>query len=278
MRSFDLPGALSVTAGLVLVTFGIVSSERYGLTAATTLGSIAAGGALLGLFLVIEGRLAAAPLVPLAMFRSRALSAANVVLLCLGAVTFSMWFLLTVHLQRVLGLSALQAGLAFVPISLTIVASTRLGSRLSTRLGPGRVVAAGMAVLGVGMLLFARVDAGGSWAGDLLVPSLLCAAGIGCSFVPATIAVTSGVAGEDSGLASGLLNTSYQVGSSLGLALLATIARGHAEGFERAFVAGGCLSFAGSAVAMTVLVRRRGGPIIRSQHGALWRRRRLSRG
>ena len=126
-------------------------------------GTIAAGGALLGLFLVIEGRLATAPLVPLAMFVLRALSAANAALLCLGAVTFSMWVLLTVYLQRVLGLSALEAGLAFAPISLTIVASTRLGSRLSTWLGLGRVVAAGMAVLGVGMLLFARIDAGGSW-------------------------------------------------------------------------------------------------------------------
>ena len=251
-RSFDLPGALSVTAGLVLVTFGIVSSDRDGLTA---LVSLAAGGALLGAFLMIEGRLSTAPLIPPAVFRSRVLSGANVVMLCLGAVTFSMWFLLTLHLQEVLGWSALEAGLAFVPMSLTIVASTRLGSRLSTRLGPARVVAAGMALLGVGMLLLARLDADSSWARDLLGPSLLCAGGIGCSFVPATIAATSGVPGEDSGLATGLLNTSYQVGSSLGLALLATIAVGHLEGFRHAFIAGGCLGVAGSVVALTVLAR-----------------------
>jgi EmrB/QacA subfamily drug resistance transporter len=266
-RSFDLRGALSVTAGLVLLTFGIVNTERHGLTAAATLGPLAAGGALLGLFALIEGRLAAAPLVPLRIFRSRALSCANVVVLCLGAVTFSMWFLVTLYLQQVLGLSALQAGLAFVPMSLTIVASTRLGSRLATRVGPGPVMAAGMAVLATGMLLFSRIDADGSWARDLLAPSLLCAAGIGCSFVPSTIAATSAVAGQDSGLASGLLNTSYQVGSSLGLALLATIASGETatvpdaaaltEGFRHAFVAGGCLALAGSLVALLVLARGR---------------------
>lgn len=269
-RSFDLRGALSVTAGLVLVTYGIVGSERHGLAAAATLGPIVAGVSLLGLFLLVEGRLAAAPLVPLRIFRSRALSGANVVVLCLGAVTFSMWFLVTLYLQQVLGLSALQAGLAFVPMSLTIVASTRLASRLSTSLGPGRVMATGMALLGAGMLLFSRIDADGSWSRDLLLPSLLCATGIGCSFVPATIAVTSAVAGEDSGLASGLLNTSYQVGSSLGLALLVTIAAGHTaavesgvsqaaaltEGFRHAFVAGGWLSLVGSGVALSVLVRR----------------------
>ena len=122
-------------------------------------------------------------------------------------------------------------------------------------------MAAGMAVLAIGMLLFSRIDADGSWARDLLAPSLLCAAGIGCSFVPSTIAATSAVAGEDSGLASGLLNTSYQVGSSLGLALLATIASGETapdaaaltEGFRHAFVAGGCLALAGSLVALFVL-------------------------
>jgi EmrB/QacA subfamily drug resistance transporter len=234
--SFDLLGAGAAAGGLVLLTYGIVAADRF--------VPLAAGGALLALFLVIEGRLAAAPLVPLQVFRSRTLSGASVVVLCLGGVTFAMWFLLTLYVQRVLGLSALEAGAAFAPVSLTIVVSTRLGSRLSSRLGPGPVMAAGMAVLGTGMLLLARV--GGSW-GDVLVPSLLCAAGIGCSFVPATIAATSSVAGEDSGLASGLLNTAYQVGSSLGLALLAGLAAG---GFAPAFAAGACIAAVGSAVAL----------------------------
>jgi MFS family permease len=248
-RSFDVRGALSVTAGLVLVTFGVA--------APVSLRALLAGAALLGLFLWIEGRLAVAPLVPLGILRSRALSAANVVMLCLGAVTFSMWFLVTLALQEELGLSALQTGLAFAPVSLTIVVSTRLGSRLSTHLGPGRVAAAGMTLLGAGMLLFVRLEPDGTWAHDLLVPSLLCAAGIGCSFVPATIAATSGRPGEDSGLVSGLLNTSYQVGSSLGLAVLATVAG--AQGLRHAFVAGGCIALAGAAVALSVLTPRAGG-------------------
>jgi EmrB/QacA subfamily drug resistance transporter len=226
--SLDLAGAVVAAAGLVLLTSGM----------------FAAGAALLVLFLIIEGRLAAAPLVPLRVFRSRTLPGAGVVVLCLGAVTFSMWFLLTLYLQRVLGLTAVQTGVAFAPISLMIVAATRLGSRLSGTVGPGPVMAAGMAALGVGMLLLAR--AGDAW----FVPSLLCGAGIGCSFVPATIAATSSVAPGDSGLASGLLNTAYQVGSSLGLALLTTIATGS---FAGAFVAGAAIAFAGSAVALVVV-------------------------
>jgi EmrB/QacA subfamily drug resistance transporter len=244
--SFDLPGAATATAGLVLLTYGIVAFERHGLGAAAP--PLAAGVGLLGAFLAIEGRLAAAPLVPLRIFRARALSGANVVLLCLGAVTFSMWFLVTLYLQQTLGLSAVEAGLAFAPVSLTIAASTRLGARLSGRFGPGRVMAAGMAALAVGMLMLAD----GSSARDVLVATLVCAAGIGCSFVPATIAAGSSVRAEDAGLASGVLNTAYQVGSSLGLALLAAIADG---GFRAAFVAGACIALAGSAVALLVVAR-----------------------
>jgi EmrB/QacA subfamily drug resistance transporter len=241
--AIDLRGALTLSAGLVLLTLGIVNAEGRGLTA--TLVPTAAGTTLLGLFLAREAR-APAPLVPLGLFRSRAVSGAAGVVLCLGAVTFSMWFLLTLHVQQVLGLSALDAGIALAPISLTIIASTRLGARLSTRVGPARVAAAGMALLAAGMVLLARVD-------HVLVPSLLCAAGIGCSFVPATIAAMAAVADDRSGLVSGVLNTAYQVGSSLGLALVATVLTSPEAGFSAAFLLGGCLAATGSAVAMTVL-------------------------
>jgi EmrB/QacA subfamily drug resistance transporter len=253
--SLDVGGALTVSAGLVAVALAIVDAQRHGPGSAATLTSAAAGAALLGLFLVIEARVAAAPLIPLGIFRSRALSGASAVMLCLGAAAFSMWFLYTLYLQQVLGLSAWEAGIAFVPVSLAIVGSTRLGSRLSTTFGPGRVVTAGTAVLGIGMLAFAHANADASWAPDLLLPSLLCAAGIGCSFVPATIAATSAVAAADSGLASGVLNTAYQIGSSLGLALIATVA---ANGFSRAFATGGCLALVGSAMALAVLARGSG--------------------
>ena len=256
-RSFDVSGALCVTAGLVLVISGIVAVERHGLVSVASLGSLTDGAALLALFALIEGRLAAVPLVPLHVVRSRALAGASLVVFCLGGVAFSLWFLFTLHLQQLLGLSALQAGLAFVPMSLTIVVATRVSSRLVAPFGPGRVMATGMALLGTGMLLLARVDADGTWARDLLAPSLLCAAGIGASFVPAAIAATSGVAGAESGLATGVLNTAYQTGSSLGVAVLATIAAHAApgDGFATAFLAGGLLAFIGCATALLMLVR-----------------------
>jgi hypothetical protein len=164
----------------------------------------------------------------------------------------------------------LEAGLTFLPMSLVIVACTQVASRLAGRRGPGRVLATGMTLLGAGMLLFARIDAGGSWTADVLVPSLLCASGIGCSFVSINIAASTGVAREDSGLASGLVNTSFQIGGSIGLALLAAIAASRTaavtsgvseaaaltEGFQRAFAVGGGLALAGAGVALAVLVRR----------------------
>jgi predicted MFS family arabinose efflux permease len=224
----------------VLAEYGIVT---------TTLGPIAAGIALLGLFWVIEARLAAAPLVPPRILRSRALSGAAVVGLCLGGAALSMWFLVSLYVQRALGFSALQAGLTFLPMSLTIVACTQAAARLAARVGPGRTLATGMTLLAAGMLLFSRT--GGPWAVGVLAPSLLCASGIGCSFVSTTIAATSAVSRDDSGLASGLVNTAFQVGGSVGLAVLATIA---ADDFGPAFAAAGCLALAGAAVAAYGLV------------------------
>jgi MFS family permease len=259
-RSFDLTGAACVTAGLVLVTYA-VGNVPGAPAAGGTLGPLAAGCALLALFALVEGRLAAAPLVPLQAFRSRVLCGASAVVLCLGAVGFSLWFLVTLLLQQVLGLSAAQTGLAFVPLSLSIVVATRVASRLATGLGPERVIVAGMALLGLGMALLSRVGDDATWAPDVLVPTLLCSAGIGASFVPATIAATSATASADAGLTTGVLNTAYQVGSSLGLALLASIAAGGdaaapgADGFRAAFAAGACLAVAGAAVALVVLVR-----------------------
>jgi EmrB/QacA subfamily drug resistance transporter len=260
-RSFDLRGAIAVTGGLVLVTCGIAGSNRDGWGAATTAGPIAAGVALLLLFWVIETRLAAAPLVPPRIFRSRALAGATGVVFCLGATAVSMWFFLSLYMQRVLGYSALHAGLTFLPMSLTIAACTRAASLLAGRLGPGRVLAAGMTLLGAGMLLLAR-SAG---TAGVLLPALLCAAGIGCSFVSTNIAAALGVAREDSGLASGVVNTAFQIGGSIGLAVLATVAAGRTaaadgavpealtEGYRLAFALGGGFALAGAALALGVI-------------------------
>jgi MFS family permease len=189
-----------------------------------------------------------------------------VVVFCLGATAISMWFFVSLYVQQVLGFSALEAGLTFAPMSLTIVAFTQLASRLAARCGPARVLTIGMTLLGAGMLLFSQIEVDGSWTADVLLPSLLCAGGIGCSFVSTTIVATTGVARENSGLASGLVNTSFQIGGSIGLALLATVAAGHTaggtaaaltEGFQRAFAAGGVFALAGAAVALAALSARR---------------------
>jgi EmrB/QacA subfamily drug resistance transporter len=239
----DLPGALAVTAGLVALTYGIVSSRAGGWAAPSTLVPLAAGVVLLGLFALVEARVAGAPLVPPRILRSRLLTGAVVVVFCLGAAAVSLWFFLSLYLREVRGLSALETGLTFAPMSLAILACTQLASRLAGRLGAGRVLAAGMTLLGAGLLGLARTDA-------VLVPSLLCASGIGCSFVSTTIAATTGVAREDSGLAAGVLNTAFQVGGSLGLATIAL-----AEGFHGAFAAAAGVALTGAVVAAVVMAR-----------------------
>jgi EmrB/QacA subfamily drug resistance transporter len=249
-RSFDLAGAITVTAGLVLVTYGFVASHRHGWTSVGTVAPLLVGLDLLALFALIESYVVRAPLVPPRMLRSRALVGANVAAMCLGGCAISMWFLLSLYVQQVLGYSPLRAGLTFLPMSLTILACTQAAGRLAAHVGSGRVLAVGLTLLGGGLLLFAR-------AGDVdvLAPSLLCAAGIGCSFVSATITATTGVRREDAGVASGLVNTSFQVGGSVGLALLATIAAG--GGFQVAFAAAGVIALGGAGVALAVVVPRR---------------------
>ncbi len=266
-RDFDLAGAVTVTLGLVIVTYGIVESESHGWGSARTLLTLAAGAALLAVFVLIEGRLAPRPLVPLRIFASRLLSGANVVVFCLGGSVFAMWYFLSLYLQQVLGYSPIEAGLAFLPMPLSIAACTQAATRLTGRVGAGPVLAVGMGMIALGMLLFTRVTSDGDYLSDVLVPSLLCAAGIGFSFVPVTIAATAGVRGSEAGLASGLVNTSRQMGGSVGLALLATVATQRAaalagdvsraealtEGFQRAFALGSAIALAGALVSAFVL-------------------------
>jgi EmrB/QacA subfamily drug resistance transporter len=268
-RDFDLTGALTVTIGLVVLTYGIIGTESHGWGSARTLLTLAAGGALLAVFVLVEGRLAHRPLVPLRIFASRLLSGANVVVFCLGGSVFAMWYFVSLYLQQVLGYTPIEAGLAFLPMPLTIAACTQAATRLTGRLGAGPVLAVGMAMVAVGMLLFTRVASDGTYLSDVLAPSLLCAAGIGFSFVPVTIAATAGVRATEAGLASGLVNTSRQMGGSVGLALLAAVATqrtaalagdvSHAEaltdGFHRAFAVGAGIALAGALVSALVLSR-----------------------
>jgi EmrB/QacA subfamily drug resistance transporter len=264
-RRFDFAGALSVTLGLVAIVFAIVRTEVNGWGSAQTLVVLGIGLALIALFLVIEGRFAARPLMPLRIFRSRPLSGANAVVFLLGAAMFGMWFFVSLYLQQVLGYSPIEAGLAFLPMTLMIIAGSTVASRLTSRRGAKPLLVGGMALQAIGLLLFAGVSAHGSYAADVLAPSLLVSAGIGTAFVPVTITAVAGVAAGESGLASGLVNTSRLMGGALGLAVLATIATERADslggagvtaltaGYQRAFEIGAGFAVAGALVALFVL-------------------------
>jgi EmrB/QacA subfamily drug resistance transporter len=274
-RHFDVAGAVSVTAGLVLLTYAIVRTDVNGWTAAQTLFVGAAGLALLAVFVLNERR-ARRPLVPLRIFASRQLSAANVVVFFLGSSAFAMWYFVSLYLQQVLGYSPIDAGLAFLPMTATIIVASTFAGRASLRLGPGRILAVGMLLIAIGMVVFARVSPTGSYLGDVLLPAVLTAAGIGLAFVPGTIVAVAGVASADAGVASGLVNTARQVGGSLGLAVLATLATqrtsevagaagidAHAltTGFHRAFLVGALFALFGSLTAAALLGRRRAEPV-----------------
>jgi EmrB/QacA subfamily drug resistance transporter len=229
-RHFDVAGATLVTLGLVVAVFGIVRSESLGWGSAGVLGPLALGAALLALFVLVEMRFAAAPLLPLGILRMRRLRAANLVIVLLYAGVFSMWFFLTLYMQQVLHFDALRAGLAFLPMTLSIVLAAALAPRLASRFGVRAVLAAGMLSAAVGLGLLTGVRPGGDYFAEVLPGGVLAAAGLGLSLVPATIAAVQGVAAEQSGLASGLLNTSRLVGGALGLAVLSTIADSHTAG------------------------------------------------
>jgi EmrB/QacA subfamily drug resistance transporter len=271
-RSFDLAGALTATLGLSVLVLGIVRSDVTGWGSLPTLALMAGGLGLLIAFLAIEGRIAKAPLMPLRIYASRTLSAANVVVLMLGSSTFAMWFFLSLYLQQVRDYSPLRAGFAFLPMTLCIVAASTLASRIVTRIGPKPLLVAGMASLSLGLFLFTGLSAGGSYLGEVLVPSLLAALGMGFAFVPVTIAAVSGVAPREAGLASGLVNTSRLFGGALGLAILAALATARTNhdlrhvgagvqaahvaltnGFVLAFVLAGAFAGAGAVLALVGL-------------------------
>ncbi len=275
-RDFDLRGALSATVGLSLLVLGIVRTDQTGWGDSQTLILIIAGIALLLAFVVIEGRLAKSPLMPLRIYRSRTLSAANIVVLLVGGSSFGMWFFVSLYLQQVLGYSPIRAGLAFLPMTLCIVIGSTLASRAVNRVGAKPLLVVGMASLTLGLAWFALIRAHGTYLGDVLFPSLLTAAGLGLAFVPATISAVAGVAPAEAGLASGLVNTARLFGGALGLAILAAIATSHTDadlrhgvnahvaltsGFQVAFLVSAGFSLVGGLVAAFGLpaLDRRGG-------------------
>ncbi|MER7850557.1 MFS transporter [Kitasatospora sp. NPDC096077] len=222
-RRLDLPGALAATGGLTLLTYGIVATETHPWDSPTVWAPVAAAVALLLAFLAVERR-ATQPLVPPDVLRRPLLALANATVFTLGAAMFAMWFLLSLYFQQVLGYSPLKAGLAFVPGALAIIAGARAATRLIPRTGPGRLAATGMVLATAGFAWLSRITPDSSYGADVLLPFVLCTLGMGLSTMPLTVAATSGTAREEAGLASGLVNTSRQVGGALGLAVLASIA------------------------------------------------------
>jgi EmrB/QacA subfamily drug resistance transporter len=272
-RNLDVAGALSVTAGLVVLTYGIVRTDVNGWGSTRSIVTFAIAAALLALSLFIEARVAVAPLLPLRLFRSRHLSSANFVVFMLGCSAFAMWYFVSLYLQQVLGYSPIEAGLAFLPMASLIAVASTFSGRVAGRIGAGPVLAVGMGMIAAGMLIFGRVPVDGTYVSDVLLPSFLVAIGIGLAFVPVTIAAMAGVEPREQGVASGLVNTSRQVGGSLGLAVLATVATertsslvGHesthaalTSGFHHAFVLGAIFAGVGALTSVFGVprVRRR---------------------
>jgi predicted MFS family arabinose efflux permease len=213
-----------VTGGLVALVFAIVRTQSYPWTSPQTFVPLGIGLALLGAFLLVQTRHAREPLMPLRIFRSRQLSAGNVYLMLLFAAMFGTWYFETLFMQRVLGYTPLQAGLAFLPQTVVIAAGSQIASRLVTRVGSRPMLLVGTALAATGVGWLSQITAGSTFLGDLLGPFLLVGLGMGLSVTPATVAATAGVPSEDAGLASGLLNTSRFIGASIGLAVLATVA------------------------------------------------------
>src|SRR4051794_11457742 len=266
-RNYDLAGAITITAGLVTLTYAIVRTDVNGWGSAKTLIPMVVGLALIAIFLAIEGRFARRPLVPLRIFRSRTLSSANVVIFFLGASAFSMWFFVSLYMQQVLHYSPIEAGLGFAPMSAVVVAGSALAGRTAARFGAGRVLSAGMVCVGVGLLLFSGVDLHGSYVDEVLVPGLVTAFGIGLVFVSGTVSAVAGVDRAETGLASGLVNTSRTFGAALGIAVLATLASARTAdagggidalvlGYQRAFLVGSAFAFTGALVALAFLAGR----------------------
>ncbi|HEX3688505.1 MAG TPA: MFS transporter [Solirubrobacteraceae bacterium] len=224
-RSFDLAGALTLTVGQMVLVYGVVEAGLRGWHAGLALGPILGGLALLVVFCLIEVR-AKAPLVPFKAL-TKPLRDANTIVLLFSAALFPMWYLSSLYLQQVLGLSPLHTGLTFLPMALTIMVVARRAGALVARFGVRAVLGGGLAMMTAGMLLFTRIGASGSPIVYIVIPGLLTAAGIGMSIVPSTIAATQGAQQGQAGLASGLVNTSRQIGGGLGIAVLITLATSH---------------------------------------------------
>jgi len=268
VRSFDALGAVLVTGGLTTLVLGITQGSDWGWSAGRTIGVFAAAVALLAGFVIWETRVPE-PLMRFGIFRTTTVLGANVAGFILGTALFSMFLMLTLYMQQVLGYSAMKTGLAYLAVAGTSIVWANVAAALVGKVGVKPLIAGGMAILGVGMLLFTQVSVGGSYAAHLLPGFLIVALGMAMCFVPISIAALAGVKQAEAGLASGLINTSQQIGGAVGIALLSTIAISRTKdkvatgsplpealtsGFQLAFWVGAAIAAAG-VIAALVLIR-----------------------
>src|SRR5438874_1623512 len=232
-RHFDLAGAASVTSGLMLLVYALTRATTDGWSSPVTLGLLGGAAALIAAFIGIESR-SHAPLLPLRIFRLRALSAANATMALVGAVTFSEFFVLTLYVQDVLHYSAVQSGVAFVAFALSVVVTSNLAQAVVGRVGVRTTLMTGLTLATISLVLLTRVPVDGAYFSDLFPAFVLGGAGLGFSFVPVTIASLAGVERADAGVASGLVNTSRQIGGAIGLAAISTVAASAASRYADA--------------------------------------------
>ena len=269
-ESFDIPGAVLVTSSLVALVYAITQANDYGWASLETIGLFTASAVLMAAFLAWESR-AKDPLMPFSIFRLRTLVGANIAGLILGTALFGMFLMLTLYMQQVLGYSPLRTGVAYLAVAGTAIFWSALAAQLVTRIGVKPVLVIGMGALTGGLVYFTQVSVGGSYLADLLPGFLLIGVGLGFSFVPISIAALAGVREHEAGLASGLINTSQQIGGALGIAALSAIATSTTsdelangtiqnialtDGFQGAFVVGAAVAFVGVLVALFVVDRR----------------------
>jgi EmrB/QacA subfamily drug resistance transporter len=266
-RSYDVAGAVTVTGGLMSLVYAIVDAQTAGWGSAKTLGFFGLAAVLLISFVVIELR-AKSPLVRLSIFRIRSLLTANVAMFLAASGIFAMFFFNTLYLQRVLDYGPLKAGLAFLPFTAGIMVSAGIASQFAPRIGVRPIAAGGFVLTAAGLLLLTQLPVQGSYVADVLPALLLSSLGMGAVFMTLTLIATTGLDDADQGLASGLFNTSQQVGGALGLAVLSTIAtsktasaggstgHGLVAGFHWAF-AGGAVVIIVALVGMVALLRKR---------------------
>jgi EmrB/QacA subfamily drug resistance transporter len=256
-RRLDVAGAATVTASLMLATYAIVGGNDAGWTSGRTLGLLAAAAILLAAFLALEARVRV-PLMPLSLFRLRTVATANALAVVIAATTFGWFFLTALYLQRVLGYRPLEVGLAFLPATVTLGAfSLGLSARLVMRFGIRAPLASGLALIAAGLALFARAPVDGDFVADVLPGMTLIGLGAGVAFNPLLLAAMSGVAPDEAGLASGIVNTSQMMGGALGLAIIASLAA--ARGYDAAFLASAAIAGVGAMMAAG-LIRRGAAP------------------